>query len=80
MDGIGLSLYINAFIVGCFETISFIVTDNLIVILPRRKSVLIGIGTSCILSLVFIFLETPKSCGGVCAVLIIQVVLAGVIF
>jgi hypothetical protein len=71
MDGIGLNLYINCFIIGFFETLAFSVADHLIVNLRRKKTILIGFLISCILSFGFVFLKPPDNCGDICAVKII---------
>jgi len=78
MENIGLDLYINAFIVGVFETISFIVADSFIMVLPRKKSVLIGITISCALSFLFIVLRPPTDCGTLCTITVLQILMAGV--
>jgi MFS family permease len=79
MEGLGLNLYINAFIVACFETVSFIIADNLISILPRRNTVLIGIVIACGLSFLFIVLRAPADCGSYCVISILQIIMTGLI-
>ena len=78
MDGIGLSLYYNAFIIACFETASFIVADHMISHLPRRKTVLYGVSLACAMSFLFVILKKPDDCGQICSIVIIQIITAGV--
>ena len=80
MDGIGLSLYQNAFIIACFETLSFITADHMISHLPRRRTVLYGISLACTMSFLFVILKKPEDCGQICSIVIIQIIMAGVCY
>jgi hypothetical protein len=71
MDDLGFSLYINAFIVAIFETVSYVYTDYQIVTIRRKRSILFGILLACVLLFMFILLKPPADCGKVCTMTII---------
>lgn len=80
MESIGLGLYINALIIGIFETLAFVIADNLIYKLQRKKTIIIGLIFSGILLLLFIFLKIPKECeDDICTMKIVQIGFAGVL-
>ena len=79
MESIGLNLYINALIIGIFETLAFVIADNLIYKLQRRKTIIIGLIFSGILLLLFMLLKIPKECVDICTMKIVQIGFAGVL-
>lgn len=79
MESIGLGLYINALIIGIFETLAFVIADNLIYKLQRKKTIIIGLIFSGILLLLFIFLKLPENCEDICTMKIVQIGFAGVL-
>jgi hypothetical protein len=52
--------------------------DLLIPLLPRRKTIFYGFFGSCVICCLYVILQKPADCGDVCAILIIQIGLAGV--
>ena len=78
MESIGLGLYKNALIIGIFETLAFVIADNLIFKLKRKKTIIIGLIISGVLLLLFLLLNIPSDCGNICTMKIIQIGFAGV--